>query len=43
VTSVATFILLAHIGDQRLRMLYLNLERGDQRFFRVDDNVSRFP
>ena len=42
VTGVATFILLAHIGDQRLRTLHLNLEGGDQRIFRVDDNVSRF-
>ena len=32
VTRVATFILLAHMGNQ-----------GDQRVFRVNGNVSRFP
>ena len=43
VTGVASFILLADIGDQRLRTLHLNFEGGDQRVFRVNDNVSRFP
>ena len=43
VTGVATFILLADIGDQRLWTLHFNLEGGDQRVFRVNDNVSRFP
>jgi hypothetical protein len=42
-TGVASFILLADIGDQGLRALHLNFEGGDQRVFRVDDNVSRFP
>src|SRR5271168_707452 len=31
------------ISDQRLRTLHLNLEGGDQRVFRVNDNVARFP
>ena len=43
VTGVASFILLADIGDQRLWTLHFNLEGGDQRVFRVNDNVSRFP
>jgi hypothetical protein len=43
VTGVASFILLADIGDQRLRTLHLNFEGGDQCVFRVNDNVSRFP
>jgi hypothetical protein len=43
VAGVASFILLADIGDQRLRTLHLNFEGGDQRVFRVNDNVSRFP
>ena len=43
VTGVASFILLADIGDQRLRTLHLNFEGGDQCIFRVNDNVSRFP
>ena len=43
VTGVASFILLADIGDQRFRALNLNFERGDQRIVRVNDNVSRFP
>jgi hypothetical protein len=42
-TGVTSFVLLADIGDQRLRTLHLNLEGGDQRVFRVNDNVSRFP
>ena len=42
-TGVASFILLADIGDQRLRALHLNFEGGDQRIFGVNDNVSRFP
>ena len=43
VTGVASFVLLADISDQRLWTLHLNFERGDQRVFRVNDNVSRFP
>jgi hypothetical protein len=43
VTGVAAFILLADIGDQRFWALHLNFEGGDQRVFRVNDNVSRFP
>ena len=43
VTGVTSVVLLADIGDQRLRTLHLNLEGGDQRVFRVNDNVSRFP
>ena len=42
-TGVTSFVLLADIGDQRLRTLHLNLEGGDQRVLRVNDNVSRFP
>jgi hypothetical protein len=43
VTGVASFILLADIGDQCFRALNLNFEGGDQRIVRVNDNVSRFP
>ena len=43
VTGVATFILLADIGNQRLWTLHFDFEGGDQRIFRVNDNVSRFP
>jgi hypothetical protein len=43
VTGVASLILLADIGDQRLRPLHLDFERGDQRIFRVNDDMSRFP
>ena len=43
VTGVATFILLADIGNRRLRALHFDFEGGDQRVFRVNDNVSRFP
>jgi hypothetical protein len=42
VTGVASFILLANIGDQRFRALNLNFEGGDQRIVCVNDNVSRF-
>ena len=42
VTGVASFILLADIGDQHLWALYLNFESGDQRVFRVNDDVLRF-
>ena len=41
-TGVASLILLADIGDQRLRALYLDFEGGDQRIFRINDDVSRF-
>jgi hypothetical protein len=43
VTGVATFILLADIGNQRFWTLHFDFEGGDQRVFRVNDNVSRFP
>ena len=43
VTGVAAFILLADIGNQRFRTLHFDFEGGDQRVFRVNDNVSRFP
>jgi hypothetical protein len=39
-TGVASFILLADIGDQRLRALHLNFEGGDQRIFGVNDNPT---
>ena len=42
VAGVASFILLADIGDQHLWALYLNFESGDQRIFRVNDDVPRF-
>jgi hypothetical protein len=34
--------LLADIGDQRLRALHFDFERGDQCIFGVNNNVSRF-
>ena len=40
--GVASFILLADIGDQHLWALYLDFESGDQRVFRVNDDVPRF-
>ena len=43
VTGVTSVVLLADIGAQRLRTPHLNLEGGDQRVFRVNDNVSRLP
>jgi hypothetical protein len=43
VTGVASFILLADIGDQHLRTLQLNFEGSDQRVFGINDNVFRFP
>ena len=43
VTGVATFILLADIGNQRFWTLHFDFEGGDQRVFRVNDNVPRFP
>jgi hypothetical protein len=43
VTGIASFVLLAYIGDQRLRALDLDFEGGDQRIFGVNDDVSRFP
>jgi hypothetical protein len=42
VTGVASFILLADIGDQRLWALDLDFEGGDQRIFRVNDDMCRF-
>jgi hypothetical protein len=32
-----------HIGNQRLWTLHFDFEGGDQRVFRINDNVSRFP
>jgi hypothetical protein len=43
VTGVTSLILLADIGDQRLRALRFNFERGDQCIFGVNDDVPRFP
>ena len=43
VTGVTTFIFLADIGNRRLWTLHFDFESGDQRVFRVNDNVSRFP
>jgi hypothetical protein len=42
VTGVASLILLADIGDQRLRALHFDFERGDQCIFGVNNDVSRF-
>jgi hypothetical protein len=42
VAGVASLILLADIGDQRLRALHFDFERGDQCIFGVDDDVSGF-
>ena len=42
VAGVASFILLADIGDQHLWALYLDFESGEQRVFRVNDDVPRF-
>ena len=43
VTGVASLILLADIGDQRLRALHFDFKRGDQCVFGVNDDVPRFP
>jgi hypothetical protein len=43
VTGVAAFILLPNIGNQHFWALHLDFEGGDQRIFRVNDNVFRFP
>jgi hypothetical protein len=40
--GVASFILLADIGDQHLRALHLDFEGGNQRIFCVNNNVSSF-
>jgi hypothetical protein len=42
VTGLASFILLANVGDQRFRMLHLHIQSGYQRVFSVNDNVTRF-
>jgi hypothetical protein len=42
-TGVASLILLTNIGDQHLRAPYLYFEGGDQRVFRLNDDVLRFP
>jgi hypothetical protein len=31
-----------NVGDQRLRMLHLHLQSGDQRVFSVNDTVTGF-
>ncbi len=43
VAGVATFILLADIGNQSFWTLHFDFEGGDQRVLRVNNNVSRFP
>ena len=35
--------LMLILGNQRLRALHFDFEGGDQRVFRVNDNVSRLP
>ena len=42
VTGVASLILLADIGDQRLRALHFDFKRGDQCIFGVNDDVPGF-
>ena len=42
-TGVASLILLTNIGDQHLRAPYLYFEGRDQRVFRLNDDVLRFP
>ena len=42
VTGVASLVLLADIGDQRLGALHFDFERGDQCIFGVNDDVSGF-
>jgi hypothetical protein len=42
VTGVASFIFLAHIGDQDIGALHFDFEGGDQRILGVTDNVSCF-
>ena len=43
VAGVASLILLADIGDQRLGPLDLDFEGSDQCIFGVNDDVPRFP
>jgi len=43
VTGVASLVLLADIGDQRLGPLELYFECGDKRVFCINDDMSRFP
>ena len=42
ITPHKTALFEVPISDQRLRTLHLNFEGGDQRIFRVNDNVSCF-
>jgi hypothetical protein len=42
VAGIASLILLPDIGDQCLRALYFDFERGDQGIFGVNDDVTRF-
>jgi hypothetical protein len=42
VTGVASLILLADIGDQRLRALHFDFEGGDKCIFGVNDDVPGF-
>jgi hypothetical protein len=43
VTGVATFILLADVSNHRFWTLHFDFEGSDQRVFRVNDDVYRFP
>jgi hypothetical protein len=43
VTCVAPFILPADVVDQRFGALHLHFEGGNQRIFRVYDDVARLP
>ena len=43
VTCVAAFILPADVVDQRFGALHLRFEGGNQRIFRVYDDVARLP
>ena len=43
VACVAPFILPADVGDQCLGALHLDFEGGNQRIFRVDEDVARLP
>jgi hypothetical protein len=43
VTRVTPFILVADVRDQCFRTLQLDLERGNQRIFRLYNAVARLP
>jgi hypothetical protein len=40
VTRVAALVGVADVGDMRLRAFHLDLERGNQRVFRLHDDVA---